>query len=268
MGKIAAKTLASGQGWNVTDLVCTAGPRDRPFEEQHKAWSISVVLQGSFRYRSSVGSAIMSAGAWLLGQGDQYFECSHEHGTGDRCLAFHYTPEFIEECGMAPFRTASIPAMPQLSSLTVMAAVGVVWPERVCFDEMARNLVWTVGEITHPTRSRGSVPGAADERRISAALRFIEAHATEPLPLCLLASTAKVSTFHFLRMFRSVTGLTPHQYILRMRLRQAAIRLGSRTDKVVEVGAATGFGDLSNFNRLFRAEFGLSPVAYRRLSRA
>lgn len=263
MGKIAAKILANGDGWNVTDLVCTAGPRDRPFEEQHQAWSISIVLQGSFRYRSSAGSAIMFEGALLLGQGGQYFECSHEHGTGDHCLSFHYTPKFIEECGAAPFRIPRIPPMPQLSSLTAMAALAAVSPSPANFDEMAKELICTVGEIINPRRSRSCAPTAADERRVSAALRFIEAHPTESLPLCLLASTAKVSEFHFLRMFRSVTGVTPHQYILRLRLRQAAIGLASRPDNVVDIATAVGFSDLSNFNLLFRTEFGVSPVAFR-----
>jgi AraC family transcriptional regulator len=53
LGKIAAKLLATGDGWNAADVVCSAGPQDRPFEEQHSAWSIAVVLRGSFQYHLS-----------------------------------------------------------------------------------------------------------------------------------------------------------------------------------------------------------------------
>lgn len=263
MGKIAAKILASGHGWNATDLVCTAGPRDHPFEEQHGAWSISVVIQGSFQYRSSAGTAVMSPGALLLGQGGHSFECAHAYGMGDHCLSFHYMPEFLDECGVASFLIPSLSPLPGLSPLTVIAALGVQSPERVSFDELAASLACAVGEVVNSHRKAAFTPAAADERRVSAVLRFIEAHAGEPLPLGLLASTAKMSLYHFLRTFRGVTGLTPHQYILRMRLRQAAARLTSGQARILDLALACGFADLSNFNRAFRTEFGLSPRAYR-----
>jgi AraC-like DNA-binding protein len=106
-------------------------------------------------------------------------------------------------------------------------------------------------------------PTPADERRISATLRFIEAGAGERLSLEQLASVAQMSEFHFLRVFKEVTGVTPHQYVLRSRLREAALRLRTRRDDVLEIALVTGFGDLSNFNQAFRAEFGVSPSQFR-----
>ena len=60
--------------------------------------------------------------------------------------------------------------------------------------------------------------------------------------------------------------MTPHQYILRARLRQAAVRLKTSSDKVLEIALDTGFGDLSNFNHAFRAEFGVSPTRIQKVS--
>jgi len=68
-------------------------------------------------------------------------------------------------------------------------------------------------------------PTPADERRISATLRFIDAKADRTLSLARLATHAQMSEFHFLRVFRQVTAVTPHQYVLRSRLRDAALRL-------------------------------------------
>jgi AraC-like DNA-binding protein len=73
-----------------------------------------------------------------------------------------------------------------------------------------------------------------------------------------------MSEFHFLRTFKHVTRVTPHQFILRSRLREAAVRLSSTLDEVLEIALDTGFRDLSNFNHAFRAEFGMSPTAYAR----
>jgi AraC-like DNA-binding protein len=60
-----------------------------------------------------------------------------------------------------------------------------------------------------------------------------------------------------------VTGVTPHQWLLRARLRDAAQRLASTRTPVTNVALDVGFDDLSNFTRSFRTEFGASPREYR-----
>src|SRR5271165_1659779 len=95
-GNAVARRLAEGDGWTVSDVVCTSGPQDRPFEERHSGFSIAIVAAGSFQYRSAAGRELMTPGALLLGNPGQCFECSHEHGTGDRCLSFRYAPNYFE----------------------------------------------------------------------------------------------------------------------------------------------------------------------------
>ena len=74
---------------------------------------------------------------------------------------------------------------------------------------------------------------------------------------------AGISRYHFLRTFKLVTGVTPYQWLLRSRLRDAARRLAAARDPITAVALDVGFQDLSNFVRTFRAEFGLSPGRYR-----
>jgi AraC family transcriptional regulator len=100
--------------------------------------------------------------------------------------------------------------------------------------------------------------------RVTAAVRRIERDPDDALSLRSLAREARLSPYHFLRTFERITGVTPHQYVLRVRLRRAATALATEPGKVVDVALESGFGDLSNFNRAFRAEFGVSPRAYRR----
>ena len=91
-----SRLLAAGSGWRVEDVVCTFGPNDRPFEERHETPCIALVTSGTFQYRSERGSVLLSPGALLLGNHHHCFECTHEHATGDRCLSFHFTPEFLD----------------------------------------------------------------------------------------------------------------------------------------------------------------------------
>ena len=269
MGKIATNLLASGNGWSAYDVVCASGPQDRPYEEQHGSVTIAVVEEGSFQYRSACGSSVMSPGALLLGNSGRYFECRHEHGTGDRCASFQYTPEFFEWAGTpGAFPVHCIPPMAALAPWVVEARLAIQAPERVAFEELAHGLAGAVLGVLGENEPLSRAPAPADERRISATLRFIEANLAEPLSLGLLASAAKMSEFHFLRVFKQVTRVTPHQYILRARLREAALRLKTRRDAVLEIALDAGFRDLSNFNHAFRAEFGVSPQVYRLHSRS
>jgi AraC-like DNA-binding protein len=72
-----------------------------------------------------------------------------------------------------------------------------------------------------------------------------------------------LSPYHFLRTFARLTGLTPHQYVRRARLRRAAAQLGTGDVPIIDVALACGFPDVSNFNRAFRSEFGITPTAQR-----
>ncbi len=99
--------------------------------------------------------------------------------------------------------------------------------------------------------------------RVTRLVRAIERHPDGRLTLDRLARSADLSPYHFLRTFERVTGVTPHQYVLRARLREAATRLTADSPTVLDVALDCGFGDVSNFNRAFRAEFGVAPQPFR-----
>ena len=69
-------------------------------------------------------------------------------------------------------------------------------------------------------------------------------------------------------MFAAALGVTPHQYLLRSRLRRAARQLVEDDRSITEVALDCGFADLSNFVRSFRRAAGASPRAFRRAARA
>ena len=269
---LSATLLASGTGWRVSDVLCTAGPRDPSYVEQHSAFSIALVTDGNFQYRTAQGSALMTPGSLLLGNDGACFECGHQHSRGDRCLAFHFSPQLFESVAAAVpgvrRLTLGAPRLPPLPSvLALLGAAQALRDERgepEEFGELALRLAGAVcaaiNEDASPSRR---YPTPRDERRVAAALRRIEARHGARLSVDELASEAAVSPFHFLRIFEQVVGVTPGQYMLRTRLHRAAVRLRCSKDAIGTVALDCGFDDLSTFNRQFRRATGLTPGGYR-----
>jgi len=106
-----------------------------------------------------------------------------------------------------------------------------------------------------------------ERRRAVEAALWIDAHSHEPIDLESAAREFGLSPFHFLRLFARVLGVTPHQYLIRSRLRRAARLLADDTRPITEVALDVGFGDLSNFVRTFHRAAGISPRTFRRAAR-
>jgi AraC family transcriptional regulator len=265
---IRANKLASGAGWQAYEFICSAGPADRPFEEMHRGFSIAGVTSGTFQYRSSEGDAILAPGSLLLGNHGACYQCGHEHGTGDRCLSFHYEPEFFETLlgeisggGKAGFARTSLP--PIEGSISLLARFeSASEPDE--FEILAHDMATMAVAASGNGRRRPVRSTSRDERRISDALRHIETAADERLSLATLAETVGMSRYHFLRTFRRVVGMTPHQYVLRTRMQRAAARIRQSDETISAIAFDSGFEDLSTFNRRFLQVVGETPGAFRR----
>jgi AraC-like DNA-binding protein len=273
---LEARVLAEGRGWTVEDVVCSRGPEDRPYDEQHEHVAIAIVTSGTFQYRGSGsnGREMMTPGSLLLGSPGQCFECGHEHGVGDRCLSFRFSPEYFEAItagtgvrrGKQAFRSLRLPPVRRLAPVIADACAALAGSTEIAWEELGVRLAVRAMEVDGEVNPHRSVIAPAAVARVTRTVRLIEAQSASDLSLVRLAREARLSPFHYLRTFESLTGLTPHQYLLRTRLRAAATRLTSGSAKIVEIALDAGFGDVSNFNRAFRAEFGVSPRVYRQRS--
>ena len=266
----SSRTLAVGPDWAVWEVNCTLGPRDRPFEERHDYASIAAVLHGTFQYRSSHGSELLYPGSFLLGNAGACIECGHEHGTGAQSMAFGFAPPLFEEIAASVagsskyrFKAARLPVAPAMTAARAGIEPNAFAARGEAAEEFAIGLAERVIRVTSAFVPRNQAPSTRDLRRITDAVRFIDAHLQEPLDLARLAAVARMSKYHFLRTFRKVVASTPHQYLLSVRLRRTAERLRTSDDSVATVALEAGFGDLSTFYQHFRKSFGYSPRTHR-----
>jgi AraC family transcriptional regulator len=264
------RTLAAGDGWSVHEVICRAAPSDRPFEERHEGFSVSAVMEGSFTYRSDVGHELLYPGALLLGNNGSCFECGHAHGIGDRCISLNVHEEQFSEIAAAATSTSrfrfSAPSLsPSPKALPVVAQMEALScaPSSLRSDELALRITERVISAITGDRKPPAAPTGRETRRVVEAIRLVESDAARRLELKEMAAAAGMSKYHFLRVFRRLTGMTPHRYLISARLRRAALALASSHRPVIAVALDAGFGDLSTFNKTFRAVFGLTPTQYR-----
>jgi AraC family transcriptional regulator len=265
-GAATVATIFHGSGWRLADIVCSADGCDAPFEEQHDYVSIALVMAGAFKYRSSAGCGDLCSGSLLLGSPHTRFTCSHEHGEGDRCLAFQFSPARYEELlsllgtarsGMT-FPRVVLPVLPGSAALFARTEALVSGRSSGSAHELAlRAVAWVTGTLGCKTRE--SPPTPAQTRRMLAVARAIDEDVSGDLSLSILSSLVSMSPFHFIRCFKRVVGTTPHTYVRIARLRQAARLLCDPRLSISSVAFEAGFQDLSVFNHAFRQIFGSTP---------
>ena len=253
----------------VSDFRCTAGPGDKPFAEQFACHSVSYVRKGSFGCQIRGRSFELVTGSVLVGfPGDEYV-CTHDHACGDECLSFFLEPELVEALGdrREAWRIGAAPPLPELMVLGELAQAAASGRSDIALDEIgclfASRFVDAMSERTR------KVPAikTRDRRRAVEAAQWIEANSHHAIDLDAAAGQAGLSPFHFLRLFSRVLGVTPHQYLVRSRLRQAARLLADADIAITDIAYDVGFGDLSNFVRTFHRAAGVSPGAFRDAAR-
>jgi len=264
-----ATTLLQRQSITVSDFRCNAQAGDAAFVEQHRCHSISYVRKGSFGCESRGRSFDLVAGSILVGHpGDEYV-CTHDHVCGDECLSFFLGPELVEALGDHTdiWQIGAAPPLPELMVLGELAQSAADGRSDVGLDEVGQLFASRFVEVVSG-RSREPAPATSrDRRRAVETALWIDAHSHQQIDLEGAAGQAGISPFHFLRLFSSVLGVTPHQYLVRSRLRRAARRLTDDDSSITEIAYDVGFGDLSNFVRTFHRAAGVSPRRFREASR-
>jgi AraC-like DNA-binding protein len=262
---LTTRVLASGPV-SVVDYRCEPGPPEQPYLEVHGGFSLAYVRRGGFGYQTRGQTFEMVAGSLVVGHpGDEYL-CTHPHRCGDECLSFQLAPAVVDGIGGAAdlWRVGRVAPLPELMVLGELAQAAALQRSDVELREAGMLLAARFVDVVSGGARRRSEAGAPDRRRAVRAALWMDAHAHEPIGLEDAAREAGLSAFHFLRLFARVLGVTPHQYLVRSRLRHAARLLAGDAHSITDIAYRVGFGDLSNFVRTFHRVAGVSPRGFRR----
>jgi AraC-like DNA-binding protein len=254
---------------SVSDFRCSAGPGDKPFTEQYCCHSVSYVRKGSFACHTRGRTFELVAGSILVGfPGDEYV-CTHDHVCGDECLSFFLSAELVETIGehTQVWRMGAAPPLGELMVLGELAQAVASGHSDIGLDEVGQMFASRFVEVVSARSRQPLEVKARDRRRAVETALWIDANSQRDINLDAAAGQAGSSPFHFLRLFANVLGVTPHQYLVRSRLRRAARLLADEDVSITDIAYDVGFGDLSNFVRTFHRAAGVSPRAFREASR-
>lgn len=165
-------------------------------------------------------------------------------------------------------------ATDEVVTATLRAILAELAQKRVGRREMLESLVRQL--VIHLLRSHFTVRKAAQlelsraglvDRRLRRAIELMHDNYARELPLEEVAAAAYLSEFHFARLFKQITGLTPHVYLANVRIEKARRLLGETAIPIIEIAAMVGYQSQSHFTKIFKSITGLTPRVYREVAR-
>ncbi|MFZ0659033.1 MAG: AraC family transcriptional regulator [Candidatus Binataceae bacterium] len=261
----------------VREYRCVACAGDPPQDDQFGLDSIAIVRSGVFAVRCGKHSQLLTTGFLLLGNAGQHYEVSHEHAGGDSCLVFNFKPPIVEELAgslrrgakRGPFARNVLAPRPRADAIMLLAQERLrSGAPTIGLEELGLAIAeYALAEAGSGVARTGAAAAPENPRargQVLAAIARIEQHAHEELDLGGLAQSVNLSPFHFLRIFKRETGVTPYRFLVQTRIRNAIEFLRDTSQPVTDIAFDVGFGDLSNFINAFRREVGCSPREYRK----
>ena len=275
----------SGNMFNISSL--------NGFFDKSKSMGFDVkyVSQGCERYSVNNQVYDVSAGSYLLLNGEKDLKVEIESGKNTKGVCITISSELIEELISSLVQPGAPQADPDLAAFfyrdhflenqyqSGFTALGKKMQEisaaveknkfytndihEELFFQLAEHLVHDQVRVFKQLQYIPSVKINTRKdlfRRVNRGREFIDAFFLTDLPIKEIAREASMSEYHFFRLFKKVFGASPHQYILRKRL-ETGKQLLLVQQPVSSVALDCGFADIFSFSKAFKKHFGVSPSA-------
>ncbi|MDI3561790.1 AraC family transcriptional regulator [Bradyrhizobium sp. Arg816] len=204
--------------------------------------------------------------------GREFHDWHEPQGSHMRLMYFYFEPEKLN--ALSKRGITDLPDAPRLlfedetlwhTALKLKTFVESPAGDPIYFGSLGTLLIHEVARFTcgmpsvQPQLQGGLAPW---QQRIVTA--YIQEHLNERIPICTLAKLARLSPYHFCRVFKRSLGMPPHRYQTNRRVEYAKLLLANRAGSMTEIGRAVGFGSPNAFATAFRKATGITPTDYRR----
>jgi len=235
-----------------------------PDSELTRDVAVTFVERGGFALQESGNSWTFLEGDVLVSTPGILRCYSHfDECPNDICLSLTFAPETVEDA-LGHYRRSSPPPRIRRGPATdfahfltrsAVASLDHLWIEELAFHAMLA--------LASDSWERPVQPGvnAAHARRIRNAIELMRERVTQRCSLTSISREVGMSPFHFARTFSGLVGLSPHQYLMRLRLRRSAMMLRAGAS-VTTAAFSSGFQNLGHFSRSFQRRYGVNPSNY------
>jgi len=249
----------SRQAWNVASCY---------LPHSHTRYAIGSVEQGRTRFACRGQTRLLGAGEVVLIPAGEVHACNPDPG-----LAWAYQILYLDE----PWLEEVIGESAGLDAVRLPVATSGAHPhlyaalnrlnsrlfDGASADECEAELIRFACEALGPSRLAEETPRPLTPGKLAEVKALIQVRCAESLPLALLASTAGLSPYHFVRSFQRSVGMTPHAWQLDARIDRAR-RLIDAGQPFSQIAQELGFADQSHFHRAFKQRVAATPGQYRR----
>ncbi len=241
-----------------------------------------MVLAGSARIEERVAggewqSAEVEAGDFFLTSTTQPYEMRWQTRGGDTFEVIHLylSPALIERvAGELLGKQPTTPAFIDVSGgrdervRTLLEELRRELAERrepsaLFVQGLAQALAVHLMRTYRDERTAGRRSNALQAYKLHRVIELMNQQLAEDFSLAALAEAAQLSKYHFSRLFKRATGLTPSHYFIRLRMARARQLLLETDLSVIAIGLEVGYFSASHFSQIFRREVGVTPSAYR-----
>jgi len=273
-------TLYQSDFYRIKDYTCHCDICSVSNPEYNHSLCVSFIRKGFFGYQTFRRKDEVYAGRVLISKPGYEHIATHIDGQPDIVTVFEFKADFLKEL-QEQYRNAAwflknndihsllLQSNPELDYLH-----NLIWKKTekrnaagLQIDEMVMELVEKLMNILTDSKPLSFVPDSLKQfhlRTVENARTYIFENFGHNISLQQLAKHCLVSPFHFSRIFKAIMNISPHQYLMEVRLNHAKLLLTTTDQSVTHIALACGFNSPEHFATAYRFRFKINPSAYRK----
>ncbi len=286
-----SKSIFKSDLFSVSDFECNVTPNDKSEIEFLDSFEISFTRSGYFFLNIKKESFDVYTEYIMLGNKDAEYTINHGRNVSDKCTVIKINKDILEDvkghywnrqifnsfpCGNKEHELFPFPVIkstPQLDNLhfLIYSLLGSSgrneFPLKV--ELLILNLIEEIFKEIYNDKTDKETTPTVKERHletIELAKNFITNNFRKDISLTEISSNVFLSPFHFARIFKKYTGLSPYTYLIQFRLKYASLLLHNTGLSVTEICYLSGFNNFPHFITTFTKYFKINPAAFRKSS--